>query len=108
MLFVSIYAWLKILTDKGYAATNSRTQCPNMSATTCRYMQARQQEEQQLEQRPASISKKRDPLQHMHFNSLFNGLGSQEDEERVYNGSEKHCTSAQKLQRMPAAGLKLQ
>ena len=60
------------------------------------------QEERQFKQFPASISEKRDPLQHMHFNSLFNGLGSHDDEERVYNDAAKHCTSAQKLQRMPA------
>ena len=66
------------------------------------------QEEQQFKQFPASISEKRDPLQHMHFNSLFNGLGSHDDEEHVYNDAGKHCTSAQKLQRMPAASLKLQ
>lgn len=65
------------------------------------------QEQQQPRQRPASISEKRDPLQHMHFNSLFNGVGSQDEEERGYNESGTHCTSAQKLQRMPAAGLKL-
>ena len=97
-----------MLTDKIFDATNGHTQCPHMSAITYRYTQARQQEGQQLKQYAASFSEKRDPLQHMHFNSLFNGLGSHEDEERVYNEFEKHCTSAQKLQRMPAAGLKLQ
>ena len=76
---------------------------------TCRCEQAcQEQQRQQPKEWQASTSAKRDPLQHMHFNSLFNGIGIQDEEECVYNDSGKHCTSAQKLQRMPASGRMLQ
>lgn len=74
----------------------------------CRGVDPGPGQQHQHKQRPVSTGEKRDALQHMHFNSLFNVAGMQDEDERVHHDSEKHCTSAQKLQHMPAAGGKLQ
>ena len=88
------------------AATDGHTSCLYPAMTHRCEQACQEQQRQQPKQRQASTSAKRDPLQHMHFNSLFNGIGIQDED--VYDYSGKHCTSAQKLQRMPASGLTLQ
>ena len=50
-----------------------------------------------------SSSDRRGPLQHMHFNSLFDGVGPHEEEQVADSTDNQHCTSAQKLKRMPTA-----
>jgi len=39
----------------------------------------------------------------MHFNSLFDQTGSTHEVEDLLSNQDRHCTSAQKVQRMPGA-----
>ena len=48
------------------------------------------------------------PLQHMHFNSLFDQTGSTHEVEDLLSNQDRHCTSAQKVQRMPGTSPLLQ
>jgi len=71
----------------------------------CRFLEDSGQP--QLKQHSSS-GQGRGPLQHMHFNSLFDQTGSNHEVEDLLSNHDRCCTSAQKVQRMPGVSPLLQ